>query len=35
MCVECECGAFGSSTGIVPVEIEDRTNQGTAGNIEV
>ncbi len=34
MCPECGCGKVGSETGMVSVEIKDRTNQGTAGNIE-
>jgi len=34
MCVECGCDAFGSSTGMTPVEIKDSSNQGTAGNTE-
>ena len=34
MCVECGCEAFGSSTGMTPVEIKDRTMQGAGGNME-
>ena len=34
MCVECGCKAFGSSTGMTPVEIKDRTMQGAGGNME-
>jgi len=31
MCTECGCGAFGSSTGIIPVTIEDVSTDGEAG----
>jgi len=34
MCVECGCEAFGSSTGMTPIEIKDRTMQGAGGNME-
>jgi hypothetical protein len=34
VCVECGCEAFGSSTGMTPIEIKDRTMQGAGGNME-
>jgi len=31
MCIECGCEAFGSSTGIIPVEVTDVSRDGEAG----
>jgi len=31
MCIECGCGALGSETGIIPVDIEDVSRDGESG----
>jgi len=31
MCIECGCEAFGSETGIIPVNITDVSKDGEAG----